>query len=66
MVPNLRRLAWQCLYTGPVNGPTQVYGSPMVQDLTLAHIVWDQPLRAGGIIGGDYGSLSYGAQGSGI
>ncbi len=31
-----------------------------------AHINWKQPIRAGGIIGGDYGSLSYGTMGSQI
>ncbi len=35
----------------------QPYGSGP----NTAHIVWNQPLKAGGIIGGDYGSLSYSA-----
>ncbi len=33
----------------------QPYGSAP----NTAHILWKQPLRSGGIIGGDYGSLSY-------
>jgi hypothetical protein len=40
----------------------QPYGSGP----TTGHIFWKQPLRAGGLMGGDYGSLSYGADGSSI
>jgi hypothetical protein len=41
---------WQPYGTGPNTG----------------HIVWKQPIRAGGLVGGDYGSISYGAQNSAI
>ena len=42
-----------------INGPTTRLWQPYGSGPNTAHIVWKQPLSAGGIIGGDYGSLSY-------
>jgi hypothetical protein len=49
-----------------VNGPGALYWQPYGSGPNTAHIVWKQPIRMGGLMGGDYGSLSYGSQGSGI
>jgi hypothetical protein len=43
----------------PVSGATCRLWQPYGSGPNTAHIVWKQPLKAGGIIGGDYGSLSY-------
>ncbi|HLN46119.1 MAG TPA: PQQ-binding-like beta-propeller repeat protein [Candidatus Sulfotelmatobacter sp.] len=51
---------------GPVVGPGQRLWQPYGSGPNTGHIVWKQPLRAGGIIGGDCGTVSYGAQGSAI
>lgn len=46
--------------TGPViSGPTCRLWQPYGSGPNTGHIVWKQPYKAGGIIGGDYGSLSY-------
>jgi len=44
-----------------VNSPTQLRWQPYGSGPNTAHIVWDQPYKAGGIIGGVYGSYSYAA-----
>jgi hypothetical protein len=51
---------------GPVVGPGQRLWQPYGPGPNTGHIVWKQPLRAGGIAGGDCGTVSYGAQGSAI
>ena len=43
----------------PVNGATSRLYQPYGSGPNTAHIVWDVPLKAGGIIGGAYGSISY-------
>jgi hypothetical protein len=47
-----------------VNSPTQLRWQPYGTGPTTAHIVWNQPFKAGGIIGGAYGSLNYAATAS--
>ncbi len=47
-----------------VNSATQLRWQPYGSGPNTAHIVWKQQYRDGGIIGGDYGSISYGAQSS--
>jgi hypothetical protein len=47
-----------------VNSPTQLRWQPYGTGPDTAHIVWSQPVRPGGIIGGEYGSLCYATQGS--
>jgi hypothetical protein len=42
-----------------VNSPTQLRWQPYGLGPNTAHIVWRQPLKSGGIIGGEYGSTSY-------
>jgi len=42
-----------------VSGATSRLWQPYGSGPNTAHIVWKQPYKAGGIIGGDYGSLSY-------
>ncbi|MGD6810136.1 MAG: PQQ-binding-like beta-propeller repeat protein [Candidatus Bathyarchaeia archaeon] len=42
-----------------VLGATCLRWQPYGSAPNTGHIVWSQPLKAGGIIGGDYGSLSY-------
>ena len=42
-----------------VNSPTQLRWQPYGTGPNTAHIVWVNPLKEGGIIGGQYGSLSY-------
>ena len=42
-----------------VNSPTHLRWQPYGSGPNTAHIVWNQPIKSGGIIGGDYGSLSY-------
>ena len=42
-----------------VNSPTQLRWQPYGSGPNTAHIVWRQPLKSGGIIGGAYGSTSY-------
>ena len=60
MERNLRRLAWQLAYVGiPVNSATSRLWQPYGSGPNTAHIVWSIPFKAGGIIGGAYGSLSY-------
>jgi hypothetical protein len=49
-----------------VNNPTQLLWQPYGSGPNTGHIVWKQPIRMGGLMGGDYGSLSYGSQGSAI
>ena len=49
-----------------VNNPTMRLWQPYGSGPNTAHIVWSQPIRMGGIIGGDYSSISYGAEGSAI
>jgi len=49
-----------------VNGPGQLLWQPYGSGPNTGHIVWKQPIRMGGLMGGDYGSLSYGSQGSAI
>jgi hypothetical protein len=47
-------------FTGnPVYGASCRLWQPYGSAPNTGHIVWSQPLRAGGLIGGDYGSLSY-------
>jgi hypothetical protein len=48
-----------------VNSPTQLRWQPYGSGPSTPHIVWSQPVRPGGIIGGAYGSLVYASQGSG-
>lgn len=43
----------------PIYGATCRLWQPYGSGPNTAHIVWSQPLKAGGLIGGDYGSLSY-------
>jgi hypothetical protein len=47
-----------------VNSPTQLRWQPYGSGPGTPHIVWSQPVRPGGIVGGDYGSLCYASQGS--
>jgi hypothetical protein len=47
-----------------VNTPTCRLWQPYGSAPNTAHIVWKQQLRAGGIIGGEYGSISYAASSS--
>jgi hypothetical protein len=42
-----------------VTGATSRLWQPYGSGPSTAHIVWKQPYKAGGLIGGDYGSLSY-------
>jgi outer membrane protein assembly factor BamB len=44
---------------GPINGVTCRLWQPYGSGPNTGHIVWSQPLKAGGIIGGEYGSVSY-------
>jgi hypothetical protein len=44
-----------------VNSPTQLRWQPYGSGPNTAHIVWTNPIKTGGIIGGDYGSISYAA-----
>ena len=46
-----------------VNSPTCRLWQPYGLGPNTGHIVWIQPLRAGGIVGGAYGSLSYSSDG---
>jgi hypothetical protein len=48
----------------PINGPGGLHWQPYGSGPSTAHIVWSQSFREGGIMGGVYGSTSYGAQGS--
>jgi hypothetical protein len=48
----------------PINGPGGLHWQPYGTGPSTSHIVWSQPFRQGGIMGGDYGTVSYGAQGS--
>ena len=48
----------------PINGPGGLHWQPYGTGPNTAHIAWIQPLREGGLIGGDSVSVSYGAQGS--
>ena len=50
---------WLGGWTDNVIGPSQLSWQPYGPGPNTPHIVWKQPLAAGGIIGGDYGSLSY-------
>jgi hypothetical protein len=45
----------------PIYGATCRLWQPYGSGPNTGHIVWKQPLKAGGIIGGDYGSISYAA-----
>ncbi len=47
-----------------LQNPTYLRWQPYGLGPNTGHIVWKQLFRDGGIIGGDFGSLSYGAQGS--
>jgi hypothetical protein len=47
-----------------INSPTQLRWQPYGPGPSTPHIVWDQPFKSGGLIGGAYGSFSYGPQGS--
>lgn len=47
--------AFSPLFLGVTSKLWQPYGSGP----STAHIVWSKPIKAGGLIGGDYGSLSY-------
>ena len=47
-----------------VNSATQLRWQPYGTGPNTGHIVWKNQLKPGGLIGGDYGSLSYGAAGS--
>jgi hypothetical protein len=49
-----------------VNSPTQLRWQPYGTGPNTPHIVWKQPMRTGGIIGGTYGSLNYAAQSSAL
>jgi hypothetical protein len=42
-----------------VNSATQLRWQPYGSGPNTAHITWSQPIKVGGMIGGDYGSLSY-------
>jgi hypothetical protein len=42
-----------------INGATSSLWQPYGPGPNTGHIVWKQPLKAGGLIGGYYGSLSY-------
>ena len=42
-----------------VNSPTQLRWQPYGSGPSTPHIVWNNQLKEGGIIGGQYGSLSY-------
>ncbi len=48
----------------PIDGPGGLHWQPYGTGPSTSHIVWSQPFRQGGIMGGSYGSISYGAQGS--
>jgi len=41
------------------NNPTQLRWQPYGTAPNSGHIVWKQPIKIGGMIGGDYGSISY-------
>jgi hypothetical protein len=45
----------------PIYGSTCRLWQPYGSGPNTGHIVWSQPIKAGGLIGGDYGSLSYAA-----
>ncbi|MEM2099709.1 MAG: PQQ-binding-like beta-propeller repeat protein [Candidatus Bathyarchaeia archaeon] len=47
--------AWSPLFLGATSKLWQPYGSGPA----TAHILWSKPIKAGGLIGGEYGSLSY-------
>jgi hypothetical protein len=49
-----------------VTNPTCRLWQPYGSGPNTPHIVWDQTIRMGGLVGGDYGSISYGAQGNAI
>jgi hypothetical protein len=49
-----------------VSNPTCRLWQPYGTGPNTPHIVWDQPIRMGGLVGGEYGSISYGAQGDAI
>ena len=42
-----------------VNSPTQLRWQPYGPGANTAHIVWDDPIKEGGMIGGSYSTLSY-------
>ncbi len=46
-------------YGATVDSSTDLRWQPYGSGPNTAHIVWKQPIKAGGMIGGDYGSLSY-------
>jgi len=46
--------------SGTIHGTTTRNWQPYGSGPNTGHIVWDQPIRPGGLIGGDYGSFSYG------
>ena len=52
---------WMGMYNtiSSVNSPTAVRWQPYGSGPNTAHIVWSQPLKPGGLIGGAYGSHSY-------
>jgi len=52
------------LGSSSVINPTVYSWQPYGTGPNTAHIVWKQPIRDAGLMGGDYGSLSYGAQSS--
>jgi hypothetical protein len=45
--------------TSTVNNPTCRYWQPYGSGPNTAHIIWDQPWKEGGIIGGQFDSYSY-------
>ena len=49
-----------------VNSPTALRWQPYGTGPSTAHIVWSQPLKPGGLMGGDYGSLNYMMTSSGL
>lgn len=48
----------------PIDGPGGLHWQPYGTGPSTSHIVWSQPFRQGGIMGGSYDGISYGAQGS--
>jgi len=42
-----------------VNSPTQLRWQPYGTGPSTAHIIWTQPLKEGGVVGGAYGSVNY-------
>ncbi|TRO55012.1 hypothetical protein E2P63_00215, partial [Candidatus Bathyarchaeota archaeon] len=52
------------LGSSSVNNPTANSWQPYGTGPETGHIVWKTPIRDGGLMGGAYGSLSYGSQGS--